>query len=264
MSAATVYLVGAGPGAADLITLRGARALSRAQIVFADTLAGDELKALAPQARWVNVGKRCGGVSVAQSEICDALVEAANHYDKIVRLKGGDPMIFGRADEEIAALRAAGIAHEVVPGITTACAAAASLKVSFTSRGVRRSVSFATPSVGADLEKDQSWLNAVRGTDATALYMASHQREFLAKQMLDAGVALDKPVIAMQSVSTPNERRWVGTVGSLPTCPLQKEDGPILLLIGVPLTIEIPAAQFGTHSGNISSKIVKSLDVSIA
>jgi uroporphyrin-III C-methyltransferase len=264
VSTATVYLVGAGPGAADLITLRGARALSRAQIVFADALAGDELKALAPQARWVSVGKRCGGVSVAQSEICEALVEAAKHYDKIVRLKGGDPMIFGRADEEIAALCAAGIHHEVVPGITTACAAAASLKVSFTSRGARRSVSFATPSVGADLEKDQSWLNAVRGTDATALYMASHQRVSLSQQMLSAGVAAEKPVIAVQSVSTANERRWVGTVASLPHCPLQKEDGPILLLVGIALTDQIPAAQFGTLSSNISSKIAKSLELSIA
>jgi uroporphyrin-III C-methyltransferase len=264
VSTATVYLVGAGPGAADLITLRGARALSRAQIVFADALAGDGLKALAPQARWVNVGKRCGGVSVAQSEICEALVEAAKHYEKIVRLKGGDPMIFGRAEEEIAALSAAGIHHEVVPGITTACAAAASLKVSFTSRGVRRSVSFATPSVGADLETNQSWLNAVRGSDATALYMASHQRVSLSQQMLNAGVAADKPVIAVQSVSSANERRWVGTVASLPQCPLQKEDGPILLLVGIALTHEIPAAQFGTLSGNISSKIVDSLEVTIA
>ncbi len=261
---ATVYLVGAGPGAADLITLRGARALSRAQIVFADTLAGDELKALAPQARWVNVGKRCGGHSVAQSEICEALVDAASHYDKIVRLKGGDPMIFGRADEEIAALAAAGIAHEVVPGITTACAAAASLKVSFTSRGVRRSVSFATPCVGADLEKDQSWLDAVRGTDATALYMASHQREVLSQQMLGAGVAAAKPVIAVQSVSAQNERRWVGTVASLPSCPLQKEDGPILLLIGVALKNEIPAAQNDTVLGFISSKMEQLSEITIA
>ncbi len=246
---ATVYLVGAGPGAADLITLRGARLLSRAQIIFADALAGDELKALAPHARWVNVGKRCGGVSVAQSEICDALVEAANHYDKIVRLKGGDPMIFGRADEEIAALQAAGIAVEVVPGITSACAAAASLKVSFTSRGTRRSVSFATPSVGNDMRADQSWLNAVKGTDATALYMASHQRATLSTAMLGAGVAPDKSVIAVQSVSCQNERRWVGTVASLPHCPLQKEDGPILLLVGV----EIPSAQISAAALKIES-----------
>lgn len=236
---ATVFLVGAGPGAADLMTLRGARVLAQAQIIFADALAGDELRALAPHARWVNVGKRCGGHSVAQAEICEALVEAANHYPTVVRLKGGDPMIFGRADEEISALRAAGIRHEVVPGITAACAAAASLKVSFTSRGVRRSVSFATPSVGTDLESDQSWLNAVRGTDATALYMASHQRESLSAQMLRAGVAPGKPLIAMQSVSTGQEQRWEGTVATLPECPLRKEDGPILLVLGV----AVPTAQ---------------------
>ncbi len=239
----TVYLVGAGPGAADLITLRGARLLEQAEIVFADALAGDELRPFAANARWVNVGKRCGGVSVAQTEICDALVEAAQHFTRIVRLKGGDPMIFGRADEEIAALCAAGIAHEVVPGITAACAAAASLKVSFTSRGVRRSVSFATPTTGADLTADlaanESWLKAVRGTDATALYMASHQRASLAAQMLRAGVSAEKPVIAVQAVSTTYEQRWVGTVGNLHTCPLQKEAGAILLLVGV----AIPAAQ---------------------
>ncbi len=236
MSPATVYLVGAGPGAADLITLRGARLLEQAEIVFADALAGDDLRALAPQARWVSVGKRCGGHSVAQAEICEALVEAAHHYSHIVRLKGGDPMIFGRADEEITALAAAGIAHQVVPGITTACAAAASLKRSFTSRGTRRSVSFATPSVGANQSADQSWLKAVRGTDATALYMASHQRESLSAQMLRAGVSADKPVIAMQSVSLPTEQRWEGSVATLPQCPLQSVDGPILLLVGVPVS----------------------------
>jgi uroporphyrin-III C-methyltransferase len=236
VSTPIVHLVGAGPGAADLITLRGARVLEQAEIVFADALAGDELKSFAPQARWVNVGKRCGGASVAQSDICDALLEAAQHYTRIVRLKGGDPMIFGRADEEIAALAAAGIAHEVVPGITTACAAAASLKRSFTSRGTRRSVSFATPSVGTDQSPDQSWLKAVRGTDAAALYMASHQRETLSAQMLRAGVAADKPVIALQSVSLPTEQRWEGTVATLPECPLQSAAGPILLLVGVPIS----------------------------
>jgi uroporphyrin-III C-methyltransferase len=230
---AVVHLIGAGPGAADLITVRGMRLLAAAQIVFADALPGEELKQFAPNARWVNVGKRCGGHSVSQSEICDALVEAARHFNRIVRLKGGDPMIFGRADEEIAALAAAGIEHHVVPGVTSACAAAAALKVSFTSRGVRRSVSFATPSVGDDLQRDQSWLQAVRGTDATALYMASHQREWLSQQMLATGIDAEKPVIAAQAVSQANERVWHGTVGTLARCPLVKENGPILLLVGV-------------------------------
>src|SRR5919205_1864015 len=123
----TVYLVGAGPGAADLLTLRAARLLGEADIVFHDALVPHEILALAPQAQKVAVGKRCGRHSTAQRFINKRLADAARTHKVVVRLKGGDPMIFGRAQEEIAHLRSLGIQVEVVPGITAALAASASL-----------------------------------------------------------------------------------------------------------------------------------------
>ena len=134
-----VYLVGAGPGAADLITVRGAKLLAKADIVFHDALVEPEMLALCPQATLVPVGKRCGKLSSAQHFINKRLVDAAHKYQTIVRLKGGDPMLFGRADEELRSLKDAGIEVEVVPGITAALAAAASIGQSLTLRD-RKSV----------------------------------------------------------------------------------------------------------------------------
>ena len=123
----TVYLIGAGPGAPDLLTLRAARLLERAQIVFHDALVHPETLALAERAEKIAVGKRCGAHSTAQRFINKRLIDAAKKHAIVVRLKGGDPMLFGRAQEEIDALRTAGIPVEVVPGVTAALAASAQL-----------------------------------------------------------------------------------------------------------------------------------------
>ena len=139
-----VYLVGAGPGAPDLLTLRAARLLASADIVLHDALVHPETLALAHRARFIDVGKRYGKVSTEQRFINRALVEAARTHDVVVRLKGGDPMLFGRAQEELDALADAGIECEVVPGVTAALAAAATLQVSLTRRGVSRNVAFLT------------------------------------------------------------------------------------------------------------------------
>jgi len=147
-----VYLIGAGPGAADLITVRGAKLLALADIVFHDALVEEEMLAYCPQAKKVAVGKRCGKHSTAQKFINKRLVDAAQKYQVIVRLKGGDPMIFGRADEEITELLESGVEVEVVPGITAALAAAASLKQSLTLRGVARSVAFSTQAKATDAD----------------------------------------------------------------------------------------------------------------
>ena len=145
-----VYLVGAGPGAADLITVRGARLLAEADVVLYDALVTPEMLALCARADKISVGKRSGQRSMAQTVINGQLVECAHKYALIVRLKGGDPMLFGRADEELRALEAEGIEVEVVPGITTAVAAAAATKQPLTKRGVARSVAFFTSSTAPD------------------------------------------------------------------------------------------------------------------
>src|SRR5258705_2357235 len=143
-----VYLVGAGPGAPDLLTLRAAEILERAEVVFHDALVHPQTLALATHALKILVGKRSGRLSTAQSFINKRLVDAARKHRVVVRLKGGDPTLFGRAQEEIAALNAAGIAFEVVPGVTAALAAAAEAGVSLTQRGIARSITFVTPRVG--------------------------------------------------------------------------------------------------------------------
>lgn len=140
----SVYIVGAGPGAPDLLTLRAARLLARATIVFHDALVHPDTLALAMNAEHVHVGKRCGRHSTAQHFINKRLIDAARAGHIVVRLKGGDPMIFGRSQEELDALAAAGIEAEVVPGVTAALAAAAELRTSLTRRGSSRSVAFAT------------------------------------------------------------------------------------------------------------------------
>src|SRR5881398_2333770 len=128
-----VYLIGAGPGAADLLTLRAARLLENANIVFHDALVPRDVLTLAKRAELVAVGKRCGRHSTAQRFINKRLIDAARHHDVVVRLKGGDPLLFGRAQEEIAYLRTQGVRVEVVPGITGAFAASASLGTSLPS-----------------------------------------------------------------------------------------------------------------------------------
>jgi uroporphyrin-III C-methyltransferase len=141
-----VYLIGAGPGAADLITVRGARLLAQADVVLYDALVTPEMLELCAQAEKISVGKRSGQRSTAQTLINEQLVDCARRFKLVVRLKGGDPMLFGRADEELRALEEAGIEVEIVPGITTAVAAAAATKQPLTKRGVARSVAFFTSS----------------------------------------------------------------------------------------------------------------------
>ena len=134
----SVHLVGAGPGAPDLITLRAARLIESADIVFYDALVHPDTVALATRAEKIAVGKRCGAHSTAQRFINKRLIDAAATHERVVRIKGGDPMLFGRAQEEIDALTRAGIAVEIVPGVTAAQAASADLGVSLTRRGVSR------------------------------------------------------------------------------------------------------------------------------
>src|SRR3970040_627652 len=164
-----VYLVGAGPGAPDLITLRGAEVLKRADIVFHDALVHPEVLALAARAERIAVGKRCGKFTTAQQFINKRLVDAARKYRVVVRLKGGDPMLFGRAQEEIAALEAAAVPYEVVPGVTSALAAAAEAGVSLTQRGVARSVAFVTPRVGEG-EVSSNWAGSAASADRGVIY----------------------------------------------------------------------------------------------
>lgn len=186
-----VIFVSAGPGAADLITLRGARALSQADVVLADALADPALRDLAPNARWISVGKRGFEHSAKQTEINALLVKAAQEHALVVRLKGGDASVFGRLEEELIALAEAGIASEVVPGVTAALAAAAQAQRPLTRRGRGRSVSLTTAMTEA------GELRAARSADTEVFYMAGRQLAALGRQLLAADWAPDTPVLVV-------------------------------------------------------------------
>src|SRR6185503_13428221 len=166
----TVFLVGAGPGASDLLTVRAARLLGEAEVVFHDALIDEEVLQLASRAVKISVGKRCGRHSTAQRFINKRLADAARSHKVVVRLKGGDPMLFGRAHEEIAYLQAHGIRVAVVPGVTAALAASAELAISLTRRGAARSVALVTPRVGEG-ERESQWIRSVLAADTAAIYM---------------------------------------------------------------------------------------------
>jgi len=226
-----VYLVGAGPGAADLITLRGAELLGRAEVVFHDALVQPELLALAREAKLVAVGKRCSRISTDQRFINRNLIDAARRHDVVVRLKGGDPMLFGRAYEEIAALEAAGVAYEIVPGVTSALAASAEVGISLTQRGLSRSVVFATPRIGEG-EELSDWAPAVAAADTAVLYMALGRAAEIAGILELHGMAPTTPVVLVENASLPESRRFGSTLRGLKNGAAHSMTGPALMLLG--------------------------------
>lgn len=222
-----VYLIGAGPGAQDLMTLRGARLLAQADVVLHDALVTEEILELCPQAEKVLVGKRCGQLSTAQAFINKQMIDSAKKHALVVRLKGGDPMMFGRADEELRALEAAGIEVEVVPGITTALAAAAATKQPLTKRGVSRSVGFFTSST-APGETAQS---AIPDTDTLVQYMGGREATATAQRMLAQGRRADTPVVVIENCSRPDQRIFRLTLSTL-AHGLGQSHGPVLVMLG--------------------------------
>jgi uroporphyrin-III C-methyltransferase len=226
-----VYLVGAGPGAPDLITLRAARLIEQADIIFHDALVHPDTVALAQGAEKIAVGKRCGKRSTAQRFINKRLVDAARSHEFVVRLKGGDPMLFGRAQEEIAALEAAGIAYEIVPGVTAALAASAEVGVSLTRRGLARSVTFATPRVGTE-EEESDWAPAVVGADTSVLYMGIGHAAAIARCLLERGMSPATPVRVVENASLPGMREIQLTLSELPLAAEMGVTGPALIMLG--------------------------------
>lgn len=229
----TVYLVGAGPGAADLLTLRAAKLLARADVVFYDALVGPAILALAENAKLIAVGKRCGKLSTAQRFINRQLVAAAEQHQVVVRLKGGDPMMFGRAQEEIADLRAAGIAVEIVPGVSAGFAASAAIQQSLTQRGVSRNVVFVTPRVGeGELEHD--WTRVVLAADTSVLYMAGQQMAAIGRSLIAGGMPGDRPVVLVAGAATPTQRVFGSSIAELARGERSFDTAamPVLMLIG--------------------------------
>ena len=224
----TVFLVGAGPGDPELLTLKALRVIQKAEVVLHDDLVPPELLALAsPHAEVLNVGKRCGSKSITQDEINALMIEHARKNRAVVRLKSGDPVIFGRAAEEIDALNAAGVPFEIVPGITAAFAAAAAVGRSLTDRRCASNVVFSTG------HHAQSHNNAPlpQIEDATrVVYMPGRDLELLAEQWLQEGLPADFPCAVISQVAQPAQEVHYTTLDELAHLPLVS--APSLLIAG--------------------------------
>jgi uroporphyrin-III C-methyltransferase len=255
-----VWLVGAGPGDPELMTRKAWRLLSQADVIMHDALmdvAG--MRTAAPDAQWVEVGKRLGQPSVEQAFICRAMVGYAKRGLKVVRLKGGDPTIFGRVAEEIEACRAHDLEFEIVPGVTAACAAAAELQTSLTLRGVSRSVVFVTPRVGRrESNTPNEWLSAVMAADTAVLYMAGAQAREICIALIQAGKPGDTPICLVESASRAGAtlKRTLADIAR-DGAPLYS--GPVSLLIGQALalaqannTTESPGSEFEALANQVN------------
>ncbi|MCS6811361.1 MAG: uroporphyrinogen-III C-methyltransferase [Tepidimonas sp.] len=223
----TVAFIGAGPGAADLITLRGARLLGQADVVLADALTDPALRALAPQARWLQVGKRGFGQATAQDVIHALLLRHAACSELVVRLKGGDPSIFGRLEEELAVVRAAGHTTVVVPGVTAALAAAADAQQPLTRRGRGRSVALTTA-----MTREQR-LQGARHADSEVFYMAGRQLPQLARQLRQAGWSDDTPVLVVSRAGWPDALSTRHRLDTLPHASVVHAGRPTVVIVGV-------------------------------
>jgi uroporphyrin-III C-methyltransferase len=229
-----VYLVGAGPGDPELLTLRALRLLQSAEVVVHDRLVSDEIMALVPAcARRIDVGKTAGHHKVAQDGINAMLVELAREGQTVVRLKGGDPLIFGRGSEEAAELRAAGIAVEYVPGITAAQGAAASTGVPLTHRGLATGVRYVTGHRAKDARLDLDWASLASEDTTLVVYMGVANIAEIAFQLMRHGLPSSLPVLAIASATTPGETRILSTLGSIAAdVATTAPEAPVLFVIG--------------------------------
>jgi uroporphyrin-III C-methyltransferase len=253
-----VYLVGAGPGDPSLLTILAYSLLRSADLILHDDLVPAPILALAgPQAMVRNVGKRCGAKRITQLEINRMMIAAARRGMSVVRLKSGDPAIFGRLAEELDALEAASISFEVVPGITAGVAAAASLRVSLTDRRKSSRVVIVSGHRAEDNDHAEKtdWKALAREDTTLVIYMPGRDLGSFTRDLLDAGLAPSIPAVVVSRASTPRQREWCTTLGGLPAAP--RMDAPAILLIGRSLErapqrasadLETPALDEGWNS----------------
>ena len=235
---APVLLVGAGPGDPDLLTLRAARAIAEADVVLHDALVGEGVLALLPPgAQRVDVGKQSGCHTLSQEGIIELMIRLATSGRRVLRLKGGDPFIFGRGGEEAQALAAAGIPFEVVPGITAAQGAAARTGLPLTHRDHADSVVYVTGHgrgrVGDVQQLDLDWPRLARPRQTLVVYMGLQTLPLLSAGLIAHGLAPDTPAALVERATRPGERVTVGTVETLPVLArVQAARSPALVLVG--------------------------------
>ncbi|ACG78455.1 sirohaem synthase [Phenylobacterium zucineum HLK1] len=227
-----VWLVGAGPGDPELLTLKALKALQAADVVVHDGLVSDEILDLAPaSARRISVAKRKSRHSYAQDEINRMLVAFAQDGLRVVRLKGGDPFIFGRGGEELEACRAAGVECHVVPGVTAALAAGASAGAPLTHRGSAQAVTFVTGHAAQGAEPDLDWASLARANQTVVIYMGLSQAAAIAGRLMAAGRDGATPALIVENASRADERRLTTTLSGLAEAAAALR-GPALLIVG--------------------------------
>jgi uroporphyrin-III C-methyltransferase len=229
-----VWLVGAGPGDPDLLTRKAERLIRAASVIFHDALIGPGILDLVPRSvRLVAVGKRSGLHSVGQSDIDALLVEAALAGERVVRLKGGDPSIFGRAMEEVDALAEAGVRVRICPGVTAASAAAAAAGISLTLRGSARAVRFVTMQTRGGTAEQPDWASLADPSTTLALYMGRAAAPEIRRRLIEHGLAPDTPVLIASDVSLPTESLAHTRLDLLPIAvDAAAGSGPSLIVIG--------------------------------
>ncbi len=237
-AAGKVWLVGAGPGDPELLTIKAHRVLQGAEVLVYDRLISQAILDLAPAAaRRLYVGKRKSNHSVPQADLNDLLAALAGEGLNVVRLKGGDPFVFGRGGEEMLACRAAGIECEVVPGVSAALAASASAGAPLTHRGLAQAVTFVTGHAAPDQtgggfgEPDLHWPSLARANHTVVVYMGLSTAGVISARLIAAGRAPTTPVLVVENASQPSERRALTTLASLPEA-ARAFDGPSILIIG--------------------------------
>jgi uroporphyrin-III C-methyltransferase len=244
-----VYLVGAGPGDPDLLTLKAAKLLAQAEVVLYDSLVSKEVLGLVSRdAALVDVGKRAGKKLLTQDEINSLLVNFAQQGKTVVRLKGGDPLLFGRAGEEMEALRRAEIDFEIVPGITAAVGAAAAARISLTDRRVASQVLFTTFSRG----ETGNWLNwaAITPETTIAIYMPGTHYGEVAARLMENGLAAETPcVVVSQATRTEQQVRWSRLAALSDEAQLP---APSLLLVG-----KVAAQEIGSWKGRLTAGLFR-------
>jgi uroporphyrin-III C-methyltransferase len=234
---AKVYLVGAGPGDPDLLTVRAVRTLGLAQVVLHDALVSSEVLALvSPGARVMNVGKRCGRKSTTQDEINSLLLRFSLSGKVVVRLKSGDPLLFGRAGEELDVLQKVGVEVEIVPGVTAALAAAATVQVSLTDRRTADQLLVVSAHRGRGKD-DSDWHRLVTARTTVVVYMPGEYGT-VAKHLGRAGLSRSTPCAIISRVSSPEERLYRTTLGLLDRAPILP--APCVLIVGETLAMAAP------------------------
>lgn len=231
---AVVHLVGAGPGDPELLTVKARRILESADVVVYDRLVSEEILALVPAgtAR-LNVGKRARHHVVPQREINELLLDLAKEGRVVVRLKGGDPLMFGRGSEEAAYLESHGVRCEIVPGITSASACAAAVGIPLTHRGLASGVRFITGHCREDMELDFDWRGLADPDTTLAVYMGMANIGEIAARLLESGLPADTPAAAINNGTTPRQRHVLAPLAEIADRAHRAEfDGPVLFVVG--------------------------------